>query len=291
MLEMIAAGQAEALEAAWMQALEEKLALAGLVKVLEALVQADKLDLAETLGWGVCVACALAAEKATRRWMGLEPPGVAGPTYSRISAWISGLIRSREQWAMWLAAGLGGIILIDVLYARIVAAPLGAFLVGADPTDPQRQQARADARSLIDEADKALRGGQDFTEVVKKHSKGANAASGGIWPPMAEGSFKETKVEAAAFALREGQFSDIIETDTGFYIVKALKVTPGTVVSFEDAQEEIERLLSAEQHDKLQEQYLMSKAEGATISPSRNLEQLAADKAVDRYWRKGSVPR
>ena len=51
MLEIIEAGQMEALEAAWIQAVEEGLALAGLAEVLAALSAAGELDAAETLGW------------------------------------------------------------------------------------------------------------------------------------------------------------------------------------------------------------------------------------------------
>ena len=53
MLQMIAAGQIEELEAAWMMAVEEGLAGQELAGVLEALVMAGQLDTAETLGWAL----------------------------------------------------------------------------------------------------------------------------------------------------------------------------------------------------------------------------------------------
>ena len=51
MLNMIAEGQMEALEAAWIQAVEQNLPLANLAAVLEALVAAEQLDTAEMFGW------------------------------------------------------------------------------------------------------------------------------------------------------------------------------------------------------------------------------------------------
>ena len=53
MKEMIDAGQLEAVEAAWMQAIEEKQPLDAMANVLEALVKAEHLDTAETLGWAL----------------------------------------------------------------------------------------------------------------------------------------------------------------------------------------------------------------------------------------------
>ncbi|NQU74745.1 MAG: GreA/GreB family elongation factor [Planctomycetes bacterium] len=51
MMSMVEAGQMEQLEAAWIQAVDEHLAPASLCEVLTALVTADQLDTAETLGW------------------------------------------------------------------------------------------------------------------------------------------------------------------------------------------------------------------------------------------------
>lgn len=169
---------------------------------------------------------------------------------------------------------------------QVIAAPLSAFGATARSLDAQIASAKADARKQIEAAQQALAAGEDFGEVAKKLSKAPNADTGGLYSLMEAGSFKEAKVEAAAFALDQGQVSDIIETDTGFYIVKAKVVQPGGDISFEKAQEEIEKALHREQYDKLQEEYMMTKAEAASITTSDRLEENALEKAVERYWKK-----
>ena len=103
---------------------------------------------------------------------------------------------------------------------------------------------------------------------------------------MATGNFRETAVEQVAFAMDEGQVSSVIETETGYYIVKALKVRPGRTIRFEDAQEQVERQLREEQFAKLQEDYFRRLTEGAQIRQSEEFLKLAVDRAVKLYWRK-----
>jgi hypothetical protein len=83
----------------------------------------------ETLGWAAVVLAALAAEYVTREWLGLEV-GRQGASrmavmYSRTSAFVRAIWQSNEQWLMLIAAGLAGIVLVEVLYPNHVAANLG----------------------------------------------------------------------------------------------------------------------------------------------------------------------
>lgn len=90
----------------------------------------------ETLGWAAVVLAALAAEYVTREWLGLE----VGPEdasrisvmYSRTSAFVRAIWQSHEQWLMLIAAGLAGLVLVEVLYTNPVGAKLGQgyFVVG-----------------------------------------------------------------------------------------------------------------------------------------------------------------
>jgi len=169
---------------------------------------------------------------------------------------------------------------------QIISATFKAFAPGGATSKPEPGAARAAARLQIDKARKMLDAGGDFADVAAKLSKGPFAGKGGVWPPMEKGSFGETKVEDAAFALKEGGVSGIIETENGFFIVKAKKVYPGKTVSFEDAQEQITRILKNEQAGRLRGEYFNRLLARATISSSKQLVQLGADRAVKRYWRK-----
>jgi hypothetical protein len=171
---------------------------------------------------------------------------------------------------------------------QIIAAPFKAFLAAGvtRPSKAELAAARQAARETIDKARAALTGGGDFGETARELSKGIKAAEGGLWPLMPAESFRETKVEQAAFRLEEGQASGVIETETGFYVVKAKKVKPGRVVSFEDAQEGIEGKLRDEQFRTLSGDYYRKLMEGATVVRADEFMRVVLDQAVERYWRK-----
>ncbi|NBB94578.1 MAG: hypothetical protein GVY16_02450 [Planctomycetes bacterium] len=170
---------------------------------------------------------------------------------------------------------------------QIIAAPFDDFLPEGttDPTQIERQAAREAARRVIERALKRLAEGADFAEVARQYSEGIKADAGGVWPLMGKGNFAEAKVEQAAFELEEGEASGIVETDRGYYIVRAREVQPGNVVSFEEAQGDIRRGFQDEQLSKLRGEYMQKLYKNATISPPEDFVRLAVDRAVDRYWR------
>jgi hypothetical protein len=175
---------------------------------------------------------------------------------------------------------------------QIVAVPMGAFLSAGEsrPSVAELEIARAKARQRIEQAQKAIKQGEDFVLVADRFSSGPGNPPDGVWPLMPAGNFRQEAVEAAAFKLPEGGVSSIIETDTGFYIVKARQVQPGSTTPFEDAQAEIERILRERQSSKLYDEYYLPLMKGATIVQPENFLPLATDQAVQRFWRKGGGP-
>ncbi len=171
---------------------------------------------------------------------------------------------------------------------QIIAAPYGKFLPGGlvEPTADEHRAAAARAKALIEEALAAVRRGEDFGQVARRLSRGIMAARGGFWRLMQAGSLAETKVEEAAFALQEGQVSEIIQTDTGYYIVKARRIRPGRTISFEDAQDQIMEEVRKEHFERLAQGYLQRLYQGAQIRQSDEFLQLAVDRAVRIYWRR-----
>jgi len=168
---------------------------------------------------------------------------------------------------------------------QVIAAPYDKFADdGSARTISQDHRAATDkAREIIDQAAEALKTGQRFEEVAKRLSRGIKADSGGIWPMMAAGSFRERAVEEAAFALNEGQVSEVIKTDSGFYIVKAKRVIEGQVVSFPDAQEQIDKKLRQEQVRKLEQTYFQRLSERAYISEPDEFLPIAVQQAAKLY--------
>jgi hypothetical protein len=170
---------------------------------------------------------------------------------------------------------------------QIIASPIAEFLPpDVDNASPQEwQQARQLARRNIDQAAEAVLSGEDFGQVARRYSHGYHASSGGVWPLMERGSFREAEVERNLFALDEGDVCGIIETEEGFYIIKALAVEPGETLSFEEAQSSIEETLRQEQYRELLNEYFRELFEAATIAQAEEFMDLAIDTAVERYYR------
>ena len=169
---------------------------------------------------------------------------------------------------------------------QIICAVDKSFLskVPTQPADNRELLAKGLAKGRIAEAVRALAAGDDFADVAKRLSSGTKANSGGLWPLMAKGNFRYENVERAAFELVEGQVSDVIETESGYYIVKAAKVVPAEVVSFEEAQRQIEWDLRQQQYQKLTEQHFQRLMDQATIVQSDRFVALAVDRAVKEHW-------
>jgi len=167
---------------------------------------------------------------------------------------------------------------------QIIAVPVSAFLPqDRRPTADDRTRAKTEAETVLREAADALAAGEDFAAVARRISKGSKASQGGVWPIMPKGSYREAAVEEAAFALGEGQVSDAIETERGYYLVRAAKVIPGEVTSFEGAQAEIARKLRAEQYRRNVAAYFRKLHEEAVIVQSEEALQRTLDRAVERF--------
>jgi parvulin-like peptidyl-prolyl isomerase len=171
---------------------------------------------------------------------------------------------------------------------QIIAAPVRAFLPAdvARPNGAEEAAAKDAARKHIEAAQAALAKGEEFGAVATRMSKDIKAAEGGLWPLMAAGSFREARVEEAAFGLIEGQTAGPIETESGYYIVKAKRVVGGRLVPFEEAQEEITHTLRNEQYRKLTDDYYHELIGGATVNHNAEFVELVIEQAVARWWKK-----
>jgi hypothetical protein len=160
-------------------------------------------------------------------------------------------------------------------------------LLGEDarnPTNAQRMLARGRALELARQATKALAEGEEFAKVARQLSTGAMASRGGVWPVMEAGNYKQQKVEQVAFGLGEGEVSDIIETEEGYYVVKALTVQPGRVTPFAEAQVEIEQTLRTERERELVETYLEGSAVETPRLQTQRFLELAVEEALKRFY-------
>jgi peptidyl-prolyl cis-trans isomerase D len=96
--------------------------------------------------------------------------------------------------------------------------------VAADATETTVAKRKALAEKLLTQ----LQDGADFTSLAKAHSDDkSNAANGGALGTFGRDAMPQA-FEDAAFALRPGQLSDVVQTQLGFHIIKVEEyIEPG----------------------------------------------------------------
>jgi len=112
------------------------------------------------------------------------------------------------------------------------------ILLGIDgKSDAEKKTIRAKAEELVKQA----RGGADFAELAKKNSEDSgNASLGGDLGTFSRGQMAK-EFEAAAFALKPNEVSDVVTTQFGYHVIKVLEKVPSKVTPFETVRADLER--------------------------------------------------
>ncbi|MCA9229576.1 MAG: peptidyl-prolyl cis-trans isomerase [Planctomycetales bacterium] len=99
--------------------------------------------------------------------------------------------------------------------------------------------------------------GPVFVELAKEQSHGFTAAEGGQHDWTTRGALRGKSVDEALFTLQVGQLSNILESESGFHIVRVLEREEAGRTSFEEAQAAIRDELEASQKRELVEEELV----------------------------------
>jgi len=114
---------------------------------------------------------------------------------------------------------------------------------------------KEEARKKIEDIQKRLQKGEDFAVLAKDFSQSANAAQGGDLGIVPRGRMPKA-FDDAAFSLKPGEVSGIVETDLGFQLIKVQEKTPEKVVPFKDVEERIRQHLENEKVKQRVDEYL-----------------------------------
>jgi peptidyl-prolyl cis-trans isomerase C len=121
--------------------------------------------------------------------------------------------------------------------------------VGEGVGAARRAELRAKAEGLLAQ----IRKGADFAELARKYSEDeGSAGKGGRLQEFGHGELAPA-FETAAYALSEGQVSEVVETPFGFHIIQLHKRIPSRKLSFEEVRGHIE-------------QYLLSQKQAAALN-------------------------
>ncbi len=112
---------------------------------------------------------------------------------------------------------------------------------------PEREKAKAKAQELLAIVQKSP---ETFADVARKNSEDPGSApNGGDLDFFARGAMVKS-FEDAAFALKKGEISDVIESDFGYHIIKLADIRAPKQRSFEEMKPELEADLKKQQAQK-----------------------------------------
>ena len=131
-----------------------------------------------------------------------------------------------------------------------------------DGNDPN--QAKLQAKAKAQEILEKVKAGGDFEELAKQYSGCPSGKNGGELGMQPKGTFVP-EFEKAAYALKPGQVSDIVETNFGFHIIKLIEHTDANTLSFEQAKEKIIQTLTDKQKERIVVDYIQKMKTEADI--------------------------
>lgn len=134
--------------------------------------------------------------------------------------------------------------------------------VAPKATDEEKQSAKKKADDLLAK----LKGGADFAEVAKKESADSSAKEGGDLGEFSRGQMVKP-FEDAAFGLKPGDLSEVVESQFGYHIIKSMGKTEAQTVPFAEVQAKIVQYLTQTQGQKLMAAKIAELKKAATIVP------------------------
>ena len=145
---------------------------------------------------------------------------------------------------------------------------------------------------------KRIRSGADFEVIAKEFSEDISASTGGDLGVLERGKMVP-EFEKAAFLLKEGEVSDLVETPYGLHIIKVDKIIPGQTLPLEKVEASIKDHFMNEKMKVEYREYLAqlkknafienkisppsspvannSAVQGGTLSPSHKQGDMVAD--------------
>lgn len=134
------------------------------------------------------------------------------------------------------------------------------ILALSQPKDPNADpnQVKAAAKAKAEKLLKQVKDGGDFAAIAKENSEDpGSAAEGGDLGFFPRGKMVKP-FEDAAFALKPGQISDLVETNYGYHIIKVTDHKDAATTPFEEAKAGIVDQLSKQKRDAATRDYIQS---------------------------------
>jgi peptidyl-prolyl cis-trans isomerase C len=156
------------------------------------------------------------------------------------------------------------------------------ILIMPDPNATDPNQAKVKAKAKAEELLKKIKGGDDFAELAKTNSGDTySAVKGGDLGFFGKGQMVP-EFEKAAFALKPGQVSDVVESQFGYHIIKLTDHKDPNTMPFGQAKDDIIKILMQNKQADFAEEYVKSlKAQAKIVYPPGKEPQETPKPTVD----------
>lgn len=130
-------------------------------------------------------------------------------------------------------------------YATAEQRRASHILITVDPgaDDAAKKAARDKAQAIRDK----LAGGADFAELARSESQDPGSAPSGGDLGFFSASMMVKPFADAAFALKEGEISQVVESEFGYHVIRVTGIRPGTERPFQTVRGEIEAEIRKQQ--------------------------------------------
>ena len=113
------------------------------------------------------------------------------------------------------------------------------------------------AKAKADDLLRQIKGGADFAALAKQHSNDGSAAGGGDLGFFPRGQMVKP-FEDAAFALKPGEVSPVVESEFGYHIIKAAEHRDARTVPLAEVSDRIAQALRQQKQQQLAQQFVQS---------------------------------
>lgn len=116
--------------------------------------------------------------------------------------------------------------------------------------------AKAKAKAQADDLLAQIKKGADFAELARKFSQDPGSApNGGDLGFFSKGQMVQP-FEQAAFNLKPGQMSGVVETPFGFHIIRVSETKAGRDMAYEEVKAQIADFLKQQMRDKKSQEFV-----------------------------------
>jgi peptidyl-prolyl cis-trans isomerase C len=136
-------------------------------------------------------------------------------------------------------------------------------------TNQAKLQAKAKAQQILEQ----IKAGASFEELAKQYSACPSGKDGGDLGMQPKGTFVP-EFEKAAFALKPGQVSDIVQTSFGYHIIKLIEHADANTASFSQTKEQILQVLANKQKEQIVTDYIQKIKAEADIKFANGADKL-----------------